>query len=55
MSTEHDTRKGSTQYKWMENDLKAIDRKITPWLVFTDFFSCQVSHNFFRVILAGHR
>ena len=30
MSTEHDFRDGSRQYKWLENDLKNVDRKKTP-------------------------
>ena len=33
MSTEHDYREGSRQYKWLENDLKNVDRKKTPWVV----------------------
>ena len=33
MSTEHDYRDGSRQYKWLENDLKNVDRKKTPWVV----------------------
>ena len=34
MSTEHNFEPGSRQYKWLENDLKNVDRKKTPWLVF---------------------
>ena len=33
MSTEHDFTPGSKQYMWMENDLKKVDRKVTPWLM----------------------
>ncbi|XP_058961900.2 uncharacterized protein [Pocillopora verrucosa] len=33
MSTEHDIRPGSRQYTWLENDLKKVDRNITPWIV----------------------
>ena len=33
MSSEHDFREGSRQYKWLENDLKNVDRKKTPWVV----------------------
>ena len=33
MSTEHDYRKGSRQYTWLEKDLKSVDRNKTPWLV----------------------
>ena len=32
ISTEHDFTKGSAQIKWLENDLKNIDRKKTPWV-----------------------
>ncbi|RLN02479.1 hypothetical protein BBJ28_00012813 [Nothophytophthora sp. Chile5] len=35
MSSEHDWRRGSKQYKWIENDLKAVDRAKTPWVVLT--------------------
>lgn len=24
---------GSEQYKWLKNDLKAVDRSQTPWLI----------------------
>ena len=34
ISSEHDSSKGSEQYVWLENDLKNVDRKITPWVVF---------------------
>lgn len=35
MSTEHDWTNGSEQYKWIQSDLASVDRKGTPWLVFT--------------------
>ncbi|EGC32941.1 hypothetical protein DICPUDRAFT_155063 [Dictyostelium purpureum] len=35
MSAEHDFLEGSQQYEWIVNDLKNIDRKKTPWLVFS--------------------
>jgi acid phosphatase type 7 len=28
----HDTKKGSPQYTFVENDLKGLDRKVTPWV-----------------------
>ena len=34
MSTEHDFRIGSVQYNWLLADLKAVNRSITPWLIF---------------------
>ena len=33
MSTEHDFSPDSRQYKWLETDLKKIDRKKTPWVI----------------------
>ena len=33
MSTEHDYKKGSRQYTWLEKDLKSVDRNKTAWLV----------------------
>jgi hypothetical protein len=34
VSVEHDFTPGSVLYTWMENDLKAVDRSKTPWIVF---------------------
>ena len=33
MSTEHNFTEGSPQYKWMEDDLKNVNRTLTPWIV----------------------
>ncbi len=33
ISTEHDFTKGSEQVKWLENDLKNVDRSKTPWVM----------------------
>lgn len=33
MSTEHDFSPDSTQYRWLEDDLKKVDRNLTPWVV----------------------
>ena len=33
MSTEHDYNPGSRQYQWLENDLKSVDRRKTPWVM----------------------
>ncbi|XP_057849603.2 probable inactive purple acid phosphatase 27 isoform X2 [Cryptomeria japonica] len=35
ISTEHDWTVGSEQYEWIIQDLAFVDRKQTPWLVFT--------------------
>ncbi len=34
MSTEHDFRRGSAQYAWLEADLNAVDKTVTPWIIF---------------------
>jgi len=34
-SSEHDWRVGSEQYTWLEQQLKAVDRTVTPWLLVT--------------------
>jgi len=33
LDSEHDYAVGSAQYRWLETNLKAVDRKLTPWLV----------------------
>ncbi|EDO47589.1 predicted protein, partial [Nematostella vectensis] len=33
MSTEHNFTRGSRQYKWIENDLRNVDRSVTPWVL----------------------
>ena len=35
MSTEHDYNYGSKQYQFIENDLKTVNREITPWIIFS--------------------
>lgn len=35
MSTEHDYTLGSAQYAWLVGALQAVDRSVTPWLVFS--------------------
>lgn len=34
ISSEHNFSTGSPQYLWLENDLKSVDRTITPWVLF---------------------
>lgn len=46
MSTEHDFSKGSPQYYWLEQDLKSVDRTITPWVLFSGHRSMYVDSNF---------
>jgi len=33
ISSEHDMSQGSEQYAWLENDLKNVDRTVTPWVI----------------------
>tara|TARA_B100001996_G_C18670303_1_gene596489 strand:- start:69 stop:1391 length:1323 start_codon:yes stop_codon:yes gene_type:complete len=33
MSTEHDYSPGSTQYSWLEQDLNAVNREVTPFVI----------------------
>ena len=33
MSTEHNFTQGSPQYEWMEQDLKNVNRSLTPWVI----------------------
>ncbi|KAJ4778500.1 Purple acid phosphatase [Rhynchospora pubera] len=35
ISTEHDFTSGSEQYNWINADLASVNRKTTPWVVFT--------------------
>jgi hypothetical protein len=32
-SSEHDFTPGSPQYRWLEQDLGAVDRSVTPWII----------------------
>lgn len=34
ISSEHSYAAGSPQYIWLENDLKSVNRSITPWIIF---------------------
>lgn len=48
LSSYSDTTKGSNQYKWLKEELKAVDRKETPWLVImmhTQFYTTFKAHN----------
>ncbi|KAJ0410582.1 hypothetical protein ATCC90586_007415 [Pythium insidiosum] len=35
LSSEHDWTRGSTQLRWLEQDLAAVNRTVTPWVVVT--------------------
>lgn|SRR5690554_5438949 len=34
MSSEHDFRVDSQQYKWINRDLQKVNRSVTPWVIF---------------------
>jgi len=46
MSTEHDFLGGSPQLKWLEEDLKSVDRDYTPWVVFSGHRPMYVDSTF---------
>lgn len=46
ISTEHDYTIGSEQYKWLENDLKSVNRKITPWIIFGGHRAMYLNSNY---------
>ena len=33
VSSEHDLAPGSPQHEWLQTDLKAVNRTLTPWLI----------------------
>jgi hypothetical protein len=35
IATELHVAPGTAQYRWIENDLKSVDRTVTPWIIFT--------------------
>ena len=46
MSTEHDFSPGSRQFKWMEEDLRSVDRRVTPWLILTGHRAMYTSETY---------
>ncbi len=46
MSTEHNYTIGSPQYLWLENDLKNVDRSVTPWIVFGGHRAMYINSNY---------
>lgn len=34
MQTEYDFTTGSIQWEWLDNDLKSVNRSVTPWIIF---------------------
>jgi hypothetical protein len=46
MSTEHDYTIGSEQYLWLESDLEAVDRTVTPWIIFNGHRAMYLNSNY---------
>lgn len=47
LSSEHDFTTGSVQHTWLAATLAAIDRSVTPWLIFTSHRPmCACQHVF---------
>jgi hypothetical protein len=42
MSTEHNYTTFSKQYRWIENDLKSVNRTLTPWVIFSGHRSMYI-------------
>lgn len=46
ISSEHDFTPGSPQFAWLEQDLKAVDRAVTPWLIVASHRPMYCSENY---------
>lgn len=46
MSTEHNYSLGSAQYAFLEEDLRSVNRSLTPWVLFTGHRSAYVDSHF---------
>jgi hypothetical protein len=46
MSTELDFSIGSVQYNWLKDHLAAVNRSVTPWLIFTGHRPMYVDSSF---------
>lgn len=46
MSSEHDFHEGSAQYAFIEADLKAVDRNLTPWVIFGSHRAMYINSNY---------
>jgi DNA-binding LytR/AlgR family response regulator len=49
MSTEHNFTTGSKQYLFIENDLKSVNKSITPWILFSGHRSMYVDSDQVRM------
>ena len=46
MSTENDYQINSAQYYFLENDLKNVNRKVTPWIIFCAHRAMYINSNY---------
>lgn len=46
ISTEHNYTIGSKQYLWLENDLKSVNRSVTPWIIFGGHRAMYINSNY---------
>jgi len=46
MSTEHNFTIGSPQYLWLEADLAAVNRSVTPWVIFGGHRAMYINSNY---------
>jgi hypothetical protein len=63
ISTEHNYTVGSKQHLWLENDLKHVNRSVTPWIVFGGHRAMYINSNYsgpdtsdvtVRICIFGH-
>ena len=56
-STEHDFRRESVQYRWIEKDLQSVDRQRTPWILIVShrpMYSSLVQVDLIQLMLQFH-
>ena len=46
ISTEHNYTIGSDQWLWLENDLKSVNRDVTPWIIFGGHRAMYLNSNY---------
>lgn len=45
-STEHNFTAGSPMHKWLENDIKSVNKDLTPWLIVVGHRSMYISEKY---------
>lgn len=46
LSSEHNFTQGSEQYEWLKQDLKQVDRSVTPWIIFGAHRAMYINSNY---------